>query len=107
MRSKNFFKAGKYNLAKNAENVSAWCADHEKLYFSPAENPFLRSKFYRKKLRWKKFHKTWKIELAKNSEYDWAWCADHLNYILSHEKFNFQDRNFSLSNWGEENFFKI
>ena len=34
-------------LGKNAGYDSAWCADHEKLYFSPSKNQFLRSKFFR------------------------------------------------------------
>ena len=41
-------------LAKNAEYDSAWCADPEKVYFSPLENQFLTLKFFRHKLRWKK-----------------------------------------------------
>ena len=45
----------KIELAKNAEYHLAWCADHEKLYFSALKIPFSRSKFFRPKLRWKKF----------------------------------------------------
>ena len=42
-------------LAKNVEYDSAWCADHDKEYFSQTKNKFLRSKFVPPKLRWKKF----------------------------------------------------
>ena len=41
-------------LPKNAEYDSAICADHEKVYISPLENQFLRSKFFRQKFSLKK-----------------------------------------------------
>ena len=42
-------------LDKNAEYHSAWCADHEKLYFTRLKNQLLPSRFVRHKLRWKEF----------------------------------------------------
>ena len=54
MRWKNFLWNWKIELAKNAEYDSAWCADHEKVFFSASKNQFLRSKFLPLKIEVKK-----------------------------------------------------
>ena len=40
---------------ETAECDSACCASHEKVYFKPSKNQFLRSKFFLQKFRGKKF----------------------------------------------------
>ena len=51
VKVKKFLWNWEIELAKNVEYDSAWCANQEKLYLSPSKNQFLRSKFFRQKLR--------------------------------------------------------
>ena len=64
-------------MAKKAQYHPAWCADHEKVYFSQSKDQFLRSKCFRHKLRLKNLFKIGKYNLVKTVEYDSASCADH------------------------------
>ena len=64
-------------MGKNVEYDGLLCGDHQKLHFSPSKNQFLRSKFFRHKLRWKNLFKIGKYNLVKTVEYDSASCADH------------------------------
>ena len=51
---KNFFKIGKYNVAKNAEYDSAWCADHKKVFFSPIKKSIFKIEIFTSEIEKKK-----------------------------------------------------
>ena len=107
LRWKKFHWNRKIDLATNAEYYSTKCANHEKLYFTPTKNQFLRLKLHDQKLRLKKLLWNWKIELAKNAEYDSAWCANQEKLYLSPKKKQFLRSKFLGQKLRLKSFFEI
>ena len=85
---KKFLWNWKIELAKNARYDSAWSADNEKLYFSPSKNQFLRSKFFRQKLRLKNFFEIGKSKWLKMQNMTQRDALITKNYIWANQKIN-------------------
>ena len=76
-------------LAKKGQYDPAWCADHEKVYFRPSKHEFLRSKFFRHKLRWKNLFKIGKYIWLKMRNMTQRDALITKNYNLAYQKINF------------------